>query len=151
MPSHQFVFKHVASYFLQTSCCLVGSPRIISWCAQTHNKYNLHVYILYIDVIISYSFKTARSPWEKHGVLGATTFFYHCSSYCLNNSTWSTTYAYYVWPWPWRTTVLLVNCTCVLRYFKARHFPDWRSRYHCSSKHQRVTLNIHRFKLQKRS
>ncbi len=26
MHSDQFVFKRVASYFLQTSCCLVGSP-----------------------------------------------------------------------------------------------------------------------------
>ncbi len=76
MHSDQFVFKHVASYFLQTLCCLVG---IISLGTQKHNKYNLHIFILYTDVIISYSFKTARYPGEKQtekqGVLGATIFF----------------------------------------------------------------------------
>ncbi len=33
--------------------------------AQKHDKHNLYVYILYIVVIISYSFKMARSPKEQ--------------------------------------------------------------------------------------
>ncbi len=34
---------------------------------QKHNKHNLHVYILYINVIISYSFKEKTSMWMDDG------------------------------------------------------------------------------------
>ncbi len=80
--------------------------RIISLGAQKHNKYNLHVFILYIDVIISYSFKRARSPGEKQaekrGVMGTAIFF-------ITAPVWSTAHAYYVWPWRWRNKILLIN------------------------------------------
>ncbi len=65
MHSDQYVFKRVASYFLQTSSCLVGSPRDYILGAQKRNKFNLHAFPLYFNVIISYSFKTARSLGEK--------------------------------------------------------------------------------------
>ncbi len=40
--------------------------RIISSHAPKHNKFNLHAFPLYFNVIISYSFKIAR-PGEKRG------------------------------------------------------------------------------------
>ncbi len=70
-------------------------PRML----QKNNKYNLHVLILYINVIISYSFMTSGSPGEKRaekrGVLGARIFFI-ATVIGLNHSMWSSVHAYYI-------------------------------------------------------
>ncbi len=59
--------------------------------AQNNNKHNLHVYILYINVIISYSFTVG----SQHGAwMNATIFIRHSESFkhsrCdwLNHSIW---------------------------------------------------------------
>ncbi len=60
--------------------------------AQKHNKHNLHVHILYINVIISYSFRVC----SQHGAwMNAAMFIHHCERFehsrCdwLNHTTWS--------------------------------------------------------------
>ncbi len=61
--------------------------------AQKYNKHNLHVYILYINILISYSFRVC----SQHGVLMNAAIFYirhresfeHSRCDWLNLTTWS--------------------------------------------------------------
>ncbi len=61
--------------------------------AQKYNKHNLHFYILYINIIISYSFRVC----SQHGAWMNAAIFYICNrenfehSRCdwLNHTTWS--------------------------------------------------------------
>ncbi len=93
--SDQFVFKRVASsYFLPTSCYLVGLPRELY--AQRDNKYNLHVHKHNYFIF----FQDSKILWRKTGwktwCIGHRCLFRHCRCDWLNHSTWSTVYAYYV-------------------------------------------------------
>ncbi len=74
--------------------CAAWSDRLENYIsgAQKHNKHNLHVYILYINVIISYSFRVC----SQHGAwINTASFIRHCESFeqsrCdwLNHTTWS--------------------------------------------------------------